>query len=197
MMNFKKAFTLPEVLITLSIIGIVAALTMPALVASYQKHVTVTKLKKGVSVLAQAYTMAADEGTPPERVWNNADYAVALTEYLYKPYLKNIEIKKMSMGVSFPLSDGTGIYLRDYGGMDWLVFCIDYKKCNMSIFDGWTAPWEVADGKNSFILTPSSVPYAGTDRDTILNQYCTAAKKVGCAGLIQNDGWEIKDDYPW
>ena len=33
----KKAFTLAEVMITLGIIGIVAAMTMPALISLYQK----------------------------------------------------------------------------------------------------------------------------------------------------------------
>lgn len=33
----KRAFTLVEVLITLGIIGVVAALTLPALIENYQK----------------------------------------------------------------------------------------------------------------------------------------------------------------
>lgn len=33
----KKAFTLAEVLITLGIIGVVAAITLPTLIANYQK----------------------------------------------------------------------------------------------------------------------------------------------------------------
>ena len=41
-----KAFTMAEVLITLGIIGIVAAMTLPALVAKYQKNVTSNRLKK-------------------------------------------------------------------------------------------------------------------------------------------------------
>ena len=40
------AFTLAEVLITLGIIGIVAAMTLPALVGKYQKVQTVNQLKK-------------------------------------------------------------------------------------------------------------------------------------------------------
>ena len=34
----KSAFTLAETLITLTIIGVVAALTIPNLISSYQKH---------------------------------------------------------------------------------------------------------------------------------------------------------------
>lgn len=42
----KKAFTLAEVLITLGIIGVVAAMTLPTLVGEYQKKQTATQLKK-------------------------------------------------------------------------------------------------------------------------------------------------------
>ena len=65
----KKAFTLAEVLITLGIIGVVAALTMPSLVANYKEKQTVVKLKKVYSVLSQAYESASnDNGTPDN--WN-------------------------------------------------------------------------------------------------------------------------------
>ena len=40
-MKTKFGFTLAEVLITLGIIGVVAALTLPSLVTNYQKQVTV------------------------------------------------------------------------------------------------------------------------------------------------------------
>ncbi len=45
-MNKKIAFTLAEVLITLGIIGIVAALTIPQLIAKHKKVVVSTALKK-------------------------------------------------------------------------------------------------------------------------------------------------------
>ncbi len=49
----RIAFTLAEVLITLGIIGVVAAMTLPTLIANYQKQVTLAKLKKAYSVLSQ------------------------------------------------------------------------------------------------------------------------------------------------
>ena len=39
----KKAFTLAEVLITLGIIGVVAAITIPGLIAKYQKETLIEK----------------------------------------------------------------------------------------------------------------------------------------------------------
>lgn len=47
-------FTLAEVLITLGIIGIVAALTVPSLIANYQKTQTISQLKEAYSLLNQA-----------------------------------------------------------------------------------------------------------------------------------------------
>lgn len=41
----KKAFTLAEVLITLGIIGIIAAMTLPFLIGRYNEKVTLHKLE--------------------------------------------------------------------------------------------------------------------------------------------------------
>lgn len=83
---FKKAFTLAEVLITLGIIGIVAAMTIPALITSYQQNVYLTQFKEVYSQLSQAYTNAAkDYGTAD--TWTSAQNAY---NYL-KPYF-NISV---------------------------------------------------------------------------------------------------------
>ncbi len=52
-----KAFTLAEVLITLAIIGVVAAIAIPSVISNYQQSEYKTGLKKAVSVLNQAITM--------------------------------------------------------------------------------------------------------------------------------------------
>ena len=58
-LNF--GFTLAETLITLGIIGIVAAITIPQLVSNYKKHVTVNKLKYVYSLLKNAEQAAIAE----------------------------------------------------------------------------------------------------------------------------------------
>ncbi len=55
-MRKKFAFTLAEVLITLGIIGIIAAMTVPNLVNKYQKNMTVSKVQKAyanINVMAK------------------------------------------------------------------------------------------------------------------------------------------------
>lgn len=54
--QFKKkfAFTLAEVLITLGIIGIIAAIVIPALYSAYQEHVNYTALRKTYATITIA-----------------------------------------------------------------------------------------------------------------------------------------------
>lgn len=62
MYNFKlRGFTLAEVLITLGIIGIVAAMTIPVLITNYKVKVLESKFKKADSVLQQALLTTANE----------------------------------------------------------------------------------------------------------------------------------------
>ena len=55
------AFTLAEVLITLGIIGVVAAMTLPSLIQNYHEKQRVTQLKKAYSVMQNAFLMAQEE----------------------------------------------------------------------------------------------------------------------------------------
>lgn len=60
-----NAFTLAEVLITLGIIGIIAALTIPALIAEFQEKQTVSQFKKTYSLISQVYSQVVqDNGSP-------------------------------------------------------------------------------------------------------------------------------------
>ena len=85
--KFQSAFTLAETLITLGIIGVVAAMTIPNLIAKYQKEQTVIKLKKAISVLNQAYKISYDDVGEP-----GADQLqISSTEYFntyWAPYIK-------------------------------------------------------------------------------------------------------------
>ena len=62
-LNLFSAITLAEVLITLGIIGVVAALTIPTLISKHQKKVYVIQLKKAVNTVSNGYKlMLADTG---------------------------------------------------------------------------------------------------------------------------------------
>lgn len=89
-----NAFTLAEVLITLGIIGIVAALTMPSLIAKNTEKQTITRVQKFRAMTEQAYLRAKlDNGNPD--LWGftgfrNPSGADNLYN-IFKPYLKIIK----------------------------------------------------------------------------------------------------------
>lgn len=59
--NCKTAFTLAEVLITLGIIGVVAAITMPTIIGKTQKTTIENRLKHFYSTINQAVAHAEVE----------------------------------------------------------------------------------------------------------------------------------------
>ena len=95
----KGAFTLAEVLITLGVMGIVAAMTLPAFVQKHNEKVIVSKLKKSYSTMQQAYLMAVkDKGTPDlwglvDNLTSENDDIYDVNNFLYhlKDYLKIIK----------------------------------------------------------------------------------------------------------
>ena len=102
----KKAFTLAEVLITLAIIGVVAALTIPSVISNYQQQEFKTGLKKAVSVLNEAIqTNIALEGETP---YENG----VLYDYLARHMSV---IKKMSMMESFPIYKSNNLFYTTDG----------------------------------------------------------------------------------
>lgn len=78
----KNAFTLAEVLITLGIIGIIAAITIPMLIKNYKRHETEVKLKKAYSMISQAFLSAqTKQGEVKDWAeWDNAEEI--LTNYI-------------------------------------------------------------------------------------------------------------------
>ena len=84
----KVAFTLAEVLITLGIIGIVAAMTIPTLITNYQKKQTVTKLQKAISILNQAYRLAYDDVGEATAEEAHSMGAKAYYNKYWAPYIK-------------------------------------------------------------------------------------------------------------
>jgi len=71
--NTHKGFTLSEVLITLAIIGIVAALTIPSLVMNATKRGIVERLKKNYATLGQAYKQFDIDDTDKIALWETSN----------------------------------------------------------------------------------------------------------------------------
>ena len=87
---YKKAFTLAEVLITLSIIGVVAAVTVPTLMTNIEHQKTAVFLKKAHTVLNQATKMSTvDNGD--YSIWDKDIEHEEFIKQYYAPYMKVVK----------------------------------------------------------------------------------------------------------
>lgn len=106
-------FTLAEVLITLGIIGVVAALTIPTLIKNHQKHVYETKVKQTYSLVSNALEAArADYGDP--KYWDtfmNFDTSDP-DEYnkQHQAHMRNVAAKYFKPYLKV-IDEGEGLYL--------------------------------------------------------------------------------------
>ena len=90
--QYLKGFTMAEVLVTLVILGLAAALTIPNLIKDYQKQTTVTGLEKAFGTFSNAVKMSEIDNGSSESwylaaTWNTAASATFWNTYLI-PYLR-------------------------------------------------------------------------------------------------------------
>ncbi len=208
----KSAFTLAEVLITLGIIGVVAAITMPVMITNYQKHKTVTQLKKFYSILNQA--MKLSEAENGEYVnWQAID-DIGISNYYriyWKPYLKSAKLCTSPSDCGYtsikPFYDLNGnVHGHDITGSgsritmilgDGTLLQIMAKPGNAGGYmtvdlNGAKQPNKLGRDVFFFIRTANGqiVPYGYP------NGECNGSG-VYCAAKIMHDGWKISKDYPW
>lgn len=135
MLKNTKAFTLAEVLITLGIIGVVAALTIPGLITNFQKRETISKLKATYSLVHQGVRLSEQDNGEIETWDYTLDSKVWVNKYI-RNYMKISDLSlnalktnerwKMLDG-SYP-SAGSGWYTRPkYSLINgvWLSFFIN------------------------------------------------------------------------
>lgn len=110
MQKNKVAFTLAEVLVTLGIIGVVSAMTIPTLIQNYQKQVFVTQLKKAYSELSQGFqNVLVDKKAmtlAETKMFNNNPSS---TETFFRTYFKTSAICTSSKSDCLNLSDYTNL----------------------------------------------------------------------------------------
>ena len=114
---FKKGFTLAETLITLGIIGVVAAMTIPTLMAIYQKKQAATRLKKAFSIIQQTVRLSQDDNGGLES-W---DTTLKGTDFFHKyiaDYVKFTDeytSKELMSAAPRTLLDGSAYFGTTYG----------------------------------------------------------------------------------
>lgn len=175
----KSGFTLAEVLITLGIIGTVAAMTIPTLMMNYQKQVWESKLKKIYSIATNACErMLIEENV--SRVNETAVYGEVSNDNL-RTYFKLMKDGEQVTGKGFSilLPDGGVLYLNatDNG----FTFYTDVNGTE-------TRPNTVGRDEFEFRLDQNCA------YDSSLGESATEAAKDFKA-VVEND-WKIPNSYP-
>ena len=201
--KIKKGFTLAEVLITLVVIGVIAALTIPTVVNKYKKQEVASKLKKFYSNMQQAInmylyseSMSPEQMLFPQEAIGSYDKTIEFWDKTIGKYL--VTVKKSSAAYNnYPkihLADGSTFIMRTDSVNTIFVFYCTNSSCPVESFDGKTSfLFTIYKGK---ILTSYTTDLLS--RATCLND-CrkNSVQRHHCSRLIQLDGWQIKDDYPW
>lgn len=94
MNKFKKAFTLAEILVTITVIGVITTLTIPSVISNRNEAEFVAKSKKFMSSMEEAYRLSRLDNGPPSfwKVPNeiSQDSAEKLAPYIV-PYLNIVK----------------------------------------------------------------------------------------------------------
>ncbi len=209
----KCAFTLAEVLITLGIIGVVAAITIPSLVTSYQKHVVETKLARFNSTMNQTMRLSmADNGDPDSWLERNHNYSYPETvEFMntyFLPYMKYIKTEPSSSqnGIRVTLLDGSYFsFSVTQDGGDIVYYINGKTEINPRNKFQYQFTKKKDIGTNDVNSASYIEPYIFRWNGSVnhLKNGNTWACKKGCTNcgyctkLIQLNGWKIPKDYPW
>ena len=204
----KTAFTLAEVLITLGIIGVVAALTLPALINNYEKSVVETRMQKFYTNINTALKLSiVENGDMVDWTFPQDYYDADGSEKFFNTYLKNnlqylktvprVTTSWPTNGIEVDLNDGSAFVLsgtwityypnankKQRSGVDSFIFIIN-KNGNSVIPHGN----ELKLSENT-LKKVNDVVYScngNTHRDY----------NRSCAAYIMQNGWKIPEYYPW
>lgn len=235
----RKGFTLAEVLITLGIIGVVAAMTLPSVIGNYQKVQTVSQLKKVYTTLNQAFKRS-EADNESSVYWKTGGTTQEYFNTYWKPYLNVLRYCSGGMGEKDCNYKSSTPWKRANGLQDALLVVYDAQRVPFILSDGTfvsilthsgygSAEGSVTDGvvngntggadrrilidlnasgnPNQFgkdVFLFERVPGKGImaygyqeDKNTI-NENCSKdGSGFMCAAKLMQDGWQIKDNYPW
>lgn len=211
-MKRKWAFTLAEVLITLGVIGVVSALTIPMLMTKYEKVKNVNQLKKVYSELAQAFKLASQDEDIYSlgESWEDTSEVINVIKYhlkysnIYPPsgnYLRTMcydpSLNKRS--VQYQWLNGTGISSPFNDKVNSLSLlngaCIGFMKSNttrMVVVDvngGYSLPNRAGKDLFFFMIKEDNtfVPFGYNSSDESLispkNDGCNLKAPVGAGYL--------------
>ncbi len=209
-LNAEKilAFTLAEVLITLAIIGVVAALTIPNVVQNYKKHVYSARLKKFVGVMQTVINKSKIDGFDWYKITPSHNSEIIKFTNQMKKYTK-VRTKandglfvpnegRYSDIITFP--DGSSLVFDTIWGYILIVgYDVNGEQNGPNVmgkdrfFFCLCKDYGVSSGicQNAGTFQPFNF---ATTRQNAINSCSNSG--WGCTSLLWFDGLEFKSDYP-
>lgn len=243
-MRKKPSFTLAEVLVTLGIIGIVAAMTLPSIVGSWKKKTVEARLKKFYSTVNQAI-MLSEVKNGPKEYWEclasicdnkipKADYKKWYNRY-FNDFLNTIHVEHFTdaggANTAAYFEDGSLMVIKDGYDIFFYPFAKDFSKEKFTEVAEDGTRTRPDNGRKFFAFSfqpgrkgVQATHYKGKgiepyrtldcsmkDDEIICNTLtrkelltngthgCNSKSqfKSYCTALIQENNWEIPDDYPF
>lgn len=221
----KAGFTLAEVLITLGIIGVVAAMTIPNLMTAHKKRVIESKLKKAVSTINQAIKLSENENGELE-TWDKTLSHEEFVKKYFSPYMKIMKICITPTDCKYTGKNSEWIYLNGekngyynspfnnnrtpFMSMDGILYVFgfsppsgiaaDNDKIIIIDINGSEKPNRF--GHDVFFLirneqADSITPYGADKGHNVIKNNCSATGSgIYCASWIYQNGWNIPSGYP-
>jgi prepilin-type N-terminal cleavage/methylation domain-containing protein len=218
----KKAFTLAEVLITLGVIGVIATMTLPALIANSRKKETSVKLKKFYSTMEQAIRLSQIDngdmsGWDVPDTQNNKQQIYDWWSKYIMPYLSGAKLCGMnevtgvcsvpsghnnSMTIIILLRDGSKIeaYIGGANSISSATHIVLHTDNKSSVVGKNAFYFRYNNGSGQFVdcerygSPPIPSLSMNPTREELLNGCSVSPPQCTC--LLMHDGWEFKDDYP-
>ncbi len=221
-MKKMKSFTLAEVLITLVIIGIIAAITVPVVMSNVQKQDTISKLKKVYAMVSQAANLTKiDNGLLIDHyIDNDSTPTEEMLNYFKNTYfIPYLQIQKECTGYAecgyekalpwttisgeeylFPDMNNGAYYLLDG---TFVALDVDFDWADLYIdINGPKKPNKY--GRDVFVIEIKGQ----NNVNKVTGGWCSSAASVNndcsstgrglcCLQKLINDNWEFKDDYLW
>lgn len=214
--GIRTGFTLAEVLVTLGIIGIVAALTLPMVIENYKKQETVSRLKKAYTTMTQALKLSEiDNGEMETWDLNSCSNGIEFFEKYWKKYFKIAKICYTPSDCSYESNDPftylngthsntalTGQYRTPFITNDGIVYIFSFLEGSGTPHD-----WVMVDvngskapntfGKDLFIFRRNAnkgiIPNCYDKTENEVKSDCSKnGTGVCCSRKILLDNWEIK-----
>lgn len=216
--NFSLCgFTLAEVLVTLGIIGVVSAMTLPTLMKNHQRQVAVVSLRNFYSMLSQAivdYQNSRNAVNIEEAGLGTADGIRSLINEKFKitqscvnsltPCMAS-EYKTINNG-NVSISNGSSYVLANGMSLRIIISREPANKIANIMIDtnGKQGPNRLgrdlffialySNGKMDDYISNGTAPLTIEQRESVYNSACMSSGTSsgwGCFGKLLNDNWQM------